>query len=125
MVDGPAQTCGQGTEGASLAVLLLAAGQPLLGLLALAEEQAGRLGEGPLEVGVADLVAAGALLLARRLVGAADQPGVGQGLPHRGEATDVVNLVQEDEGQDLADAGHRAEAMEGLRIIYFSGPRQV
>jgi len=50
-------------------------GAKSLGLLALAQEQASGLGEGPLEVGVADLVAAGALLLAGRLVGAADQPG--------------------------------------------------
>src|SRR5262245_8852407 len=98
VVDGSAQASGQGSQGPRLAVFLLAAGQPLLGLLTLAEEQAGRLREGPFEMGVADLVAAGALLLARRLVGAADQPGVGEELADLGEAADVVDFVGADEG---------------------------
>src|SRR5262245_56554492 len=117
VVDGSAQASGQGSQGPRLAVFLLAAGQPLLGLLVLAEEQAGRLREGPFEVGIADLVAAGALLLAGRVVGATDQPGVGEELADLGEAADVVDLVEEDEGQDLADAGHGAQAVEGLGII--------
>src|SRR5262249_38260824 len=45
VVDGTAQACGQRPQGARLAVLLLAACQPLLGLLALAQEQAGGLAE--------------------------------------------------------------------------------
>src|SRR5262249_11364131 len=69
-----------------LAVLLLPAGQPRLGLRGRPQQQARRLGEGPLQVGVADLVPAGALLLAGRLVGTADQAGVGEELPRGGEA---------------------------------------
>src|SRR5262249_29071654 len=54
VVDGAAQAGGERPEGAGLAVLLLAAGEPALGLLALAEEQAGSFGEGPFAMGVAD-----------------------------------------------------------------------
>src|SRR5262249_54927613 len=84
-----------------------------------------RLGEGPLEVGVADLVAPGALLLAGRLVGATHQPGVREELASGREAADVVDLIKQDEGQDLADAGHRAQALEGLRVVHPGGPAQV
>src|SRR5262249_16790603 len=68
-----------------------------------------------------DLVAAAALPLAGRLVAAADQPGVGEELADRGEAADVVDLVEQDQGQDLADAGHGAQAVEGLRVIDLGG----
>src|SRR5947209_9516281 len=50
VVDGPAQPGGQGAQGPGLAVLLLPPGEPLLGLVARAEEQAGGQGVGPLEV---------------------------------------------------------------------------
>ena len=76
-------------------------------------------------MGVADLVAAGALLLAGRLVAAADQSGVRQKLADLGEAADVMNLVQQDQGQHLADAGHGTQAVKGLRIVHLGGPRKV
>src|SRR5262249_52855644 len=106
-------------------MVLLAAGQPLFGLLALAEKQAGCRGEGPLQVGVADLVAAGALLLAGRLVAAADQPSVGEKRADLGEAANVMNLVQQDQGQNLADAGYGTQAVKGLWVVHFGGPRKV
>src|SRR6516162_1991512 len=124
VIDGTAQASRQRAQGAGLAVLLLAASQPLFGLLTFADEQAGGLGEGPLQVGVADLVAAAALLLAGRLVCAADQPSVGQKLSDFGEAADVVDLVEQDQGQHLADAGHGTQAVKGLRIIHLGGPGQ-
>jgi hypothetical protein len=91
---------GKGRQRPRLAALLPPARQPVLARLALAQEQGRRLGEGPLEVGVADLVPAGALLLAGRLVGAAHQPGVGQELVGGREAADVVYLVEQDQGQE-------------------------
>src|SRR6516162_8225184 len=112
--NGPAQPRGQGSQGAGLAVLLLPPGQPALGLLAFAEQQAGRLGEGPFEMGVADFVAAGALLLPGRFVDTADQPGVRQELANLGEPADVVDLVEQDQGQDRADAGDGTQPGVGL-----------
>jgi hypothetical protein len=125
VVDGPAQACGEGAQGPRLAAFLLPACQPALGRLAGAQEQGGRLGEGPLEVGVADLVPSGAFLLAGRLVGAAHQPGVGQELAGGAEAADVVDLVEQDQGQDGADAGDRAQPLVGLRVVHLGRPRQV
>src|SRR5438105_13512927 len=65
----PRRQDGQRLAFAALGRLLLL---PLLGPLTRAQQQARRLGEGPTQMGVADLLAARAQLLARRLVGAAD-----------------------------------------------------
>ena len=60
-------------------------------------------------MGVADLVAARAQLLARRLVPATHQAGVGQEFADIGKTTYVVNLVQERQAENLADAADRLE----------------
>src|SRR5262249_48252735 len=77
------------------------------------------------QVGVADLVATGALLLASRLVGAADQPGVREELSLGGEAADVVDLVKQNQPQHLADPGCGAQPREGLGGVHLGGARQV
>src|SRR4051812_14951945 len=87
VVDGPAQPRRQDRQRLGLAALRLLLLLPLLATLTAPQEQAGRLAEGPAQVGVADLLAARALLLARRLVGAAHQPGVRQ------ELADVVEAL--------------------------------
>src|SRR5262245_46055017 len=84
VVDGPPQPRRQDRQRLGLAALRLLLVLPLLGPLAAAQEQAGGLAEGPAQVGVADLLAPRADLLAGRLVGAAHQPGVRQ------ELADVV-----------------------------------
>ena len=70
VVDGPAQPGGQDAERLLLAVLLLTPLLPGLDFRAAADEQADRFGEGPLEMGVADLLAAVAQGFAGRLVDA-------------------------------------------------------
>ena len=67
-VDGPAQLGGQDAERLLLAVFLRAALLPGFDLRAAADKQAHGFREGPLEMGVADLVAAVAQGLAGRLV---------------------------------------------------------
>jgi hypothetical protein len=81
------------------------AGEPGLGVGVAAQEECGGFGEGPLEVSVADLSPAGAGALACGDLGAADEAGVGGEVLDGGEAGDVVDLVEDDEGEDLADAG--------------------
>src|SRR5215831_10738628 len=76
LIDGPTQPCGQDAQGLGLAVFLLLPRQEALGLVALARQEAGGLGEGPLQMGVADLGSAAALDLARRCLQRPDQPGV-------------------------------------------------
>src|SRR5882724_2227549 len=78
VVDRPGQPRRQDGQSLALAAFLLLLLLERLGPLAAAEEQARRLGEGPAQVGVADLVAAGAEHLARRLVSATHQPAVRQ-----------------------------------------------
>src|SRR5262249_399912 len=93
VVDGPPQPGRQDGQGLPLAV---PPGLPLLpapGPVAATQEQAGGLAQGPAQGGVADLPPAGAEHLAVRLVGAADQAGVGEERPDAGEALDVVDLV--------------------------------
>src|SRR5262249_24433755 len=120
--DGPGQPRRQ--DGQRLALTALA-GLPLLpapGPLPAAQKQTRRLAEGPAQLAVADLLAAGTFDLAGRLVVATHQAGVGQQLPGAGEPADVVDLVKQDEGEDLADAGDGLQPVEGLHFICFSGP---
>jgi hypothetical protein len=37
------------------------------------------------------------------------------------EAVDVVDLIENDQGQDLADARHRAQPHQGFAIMLFGG----
>ena len=60
-------------------------------------------------MGVADLLRARPLLLAGALVSTAHQARVGQEVPRLREPGDGVDLVQEGESQDRADARHGAE----------------
>jgi hypothetical protein len=81
---------GEDGERFSLSVLAL---QPLLVLHSLgigAKEEDGGLGEGPLEVGVADLSPGPAGPFSGRLVGARDEAGVGAEVLDPLEAVDGV-----------------------------------
>src|SRR5262249_6137641 len=116
---GPAQPCRQHGQRLALAALLRLPVLPAFAALALPQEQAGRLPEGPAQVAVADLLAACAFDLASRLVVATHQPRIRQELPGAAESTDVVDLIKQGEGEDLADAGDGLQAVEGLHVIYF------
>ena len=74
---------------------------------------------------VADLLARGAVALAGGLLGALDQPGVGGEVLDAGEAVDVVDLVEDDEGEDLADAVDGAQEMEGVGIVVLGALRRM
>jgi len=76
-------------------------------------------------MGVADLLAAGAQLLARRLMGATHQPGVRQELPDALEAIDLVHFIQEHQRQDRPDAGNGPQPMIRLHVVHLGGSRQV
>ena len=66
---------------------------------------------------VADLLAARPLHLAGTLVLAAHQPAYDRKLPGLGEAGDVVDLVEQDQPQDRADAGDGPQQAEGDRVV--------
>src|SRR5271155_276234 len=82
---------------------------------------------------VANLLAAAAQLLAARLVGAAHQARIAEEVANLGKAADVVDLVKQHQGQNLADAGHGTQRWKVLtsstlavRVRYSStSPRSV
>lgn len=76
-----------------------------------------RFGECPLQMRVADLVAAATVALAGRRVLAADQAGVREELSDAAKATDVTDLVHEDHRQCRADAWNAAQPIIGLRVV--------
>src|SRR5262249_43587777 len=118
VVDCPPQPRRQDRQRLALAALRRLLLLPLLGALTGAQEQARRLGEGPAQVGVADLLATGAQLFAARFMGATHQPGVRQKLPGRVEAPDGMRLVEQDQRQHLADPGNAPQPVEGLHVVH-------
>ena len=108
-----------------LAVLLGQAGHVSLGDGIPAQAEDGGLGERPLQMGVADLRTCVPVVLAVGLLGAFHQPAVGHELLHPREAVDIVDLVEEHQGQDLADPRHRAQPVIGVDVMHLGGLSQV
>ena len=75
------------------------------------------LGECPLEVVVSDLGVLGAELFASRLSGAFDEAAVGDKILDPGEASDVVDFVEEDEAEDLAHPWDTPEQVPAVDIV--------
>ena len=105
----------------SLSVLALELFEQALTFGVFSKEQDGGLGEGPLEMGVADLPPARAETLAGGFPGALDEAGVGGEVLDRGEAVDVVDLVEDRQGEDLADAGQGLEMEEAAGVVLLDG----
>lgn len=55
----------------------------------------------------------------------AHQSGLRQKVADFRETADVVDLVEQHQGQHLADAGHGLEPVVGLHVIDLGGARQV
>src|SRR5260370_31873729 len=104
VVDGPRQLGGEDAQRLGRPALLLLLLLPAPGPFALPQKQTRRLRESPTQVRVADLLAAGALRLAGRDVGAAHQAGVAEDAADVGKAADLVAFGAHHQGQDLTDA---------------------
>lgn len=100
-------------------MLGLQASQQLLTFRVVAPEQDSRFREGPLKVNIADLFAGEPIVFPSRLATALHQATIGDKLLHTGETRDVMNLIKNRQGQDLADAWDRAEQVEGVVILLF------
>jgi len=116
-VGGAAELGGQDREGLALAVLATQSVDERVGRRIPLEEADGGLAEGPLEMGVADLGATGARALAGARVLALDETGVGGELLNAGKAPDGVDLVEDREAEDLADAGDRLKEPERVGVV--------
>jgi len=83
------------------------------------EEEHGGFGEGPFEMGVADLLAAVTLSLPGGFFGALDQPGIGSEVLNPGEAVDLVDFIEHDHGEDWPDAMDRSEKHQRVGVMMF------
>jgi len=112
-----AEAGGQDAERLALAMLGADALEQTLASRVLLEEADCDLAEGPLEMGVADLVSRRSEHLAGRGLLALHQPGIGEEVLDPGKALDVVELVEERESEDGADTGDRLEELERVGIL--------
>jgi len=73
--------------------------------------------EGPLQVGIADLLSRVVVPFSRRLLGTLDQPTVGDEVLDSRKASDVVDLVKDDQSEDLTDVDDHigAVGLDGLQ----------
>lgn len=111
---------GQNRDGLALAVLAGHLRHIALGALAFTHEKHGRFGECPLQVRVADAACRETIALSGRLLGARHQPGVGAERLDTGKTGDVLDLIEDHQGQDGADTGHRLQPILGSGIIALS-----
>ena len=66
---------------------------------------------------VTDLFAGTAVAFTSRFPGAFDQPGIGDKVLDCGEALDVVDLVEHDQGQNPTDAVHGTKPVKSIDIM--------
>jgi hypothetical protein len=111
VIHGAGQFMGQDGQGFPLPMFFHQAGEAFLTRRVVAEKQDGGFGEGPFEVGIANLLAGGAVALAGGFLGTLDEPAVGDELLDPWEAVDIVDLLQQHERQDLADPGMERKRM--------------
>jgi hypothetical protein len=95
-------------------MLAFDAGEQRLAFGALGQEQHGGFREGPLQIGIADLGAAAAHDLAGRALLALHQPAVGGELLDAREASNVVDLIQDRQRQDVANPRQRPQQLEAV-----------
>jgi hypothetical protein len=70
---------------------------------------------------LANVVAGGPGACASRFSGTLDETTVGGKILHTREALDIMNLVEQHEAEDLADAGHRLQQIQGLGVMMLGG----
>src|SRR5262249_18102985 len=93
--------------------------QQFLSFRVVAQKQDRGFRESPLEVNVANLFAGESIVLPGGLTAALHQTAIGDKLLNPREATDVMNLVKNRQGQDLTDARNRTQQVEGVVILLF------
>ena len=104
-IDRPTQFVGENRQGLALTMAGSELRQVVLGWLVVPERGHRGFRERPLEMGVADLLAAGAVPFAIRFLGTLDQAAVGDELLEPGGAGALLDFVQQRPGQDFADTG--------------------
>ena len=72
-------------------------------------------------MGVADFTAGDARAFAGRFPGTLDETTVRGKILYPRKARDIVNFLEEYEAEDLADAGHRLEQIQGMGVMVLGG----
>jgi hypothetical protein len=88
----------------------------LLARRVVTEEPDGGFGAGPRAVGMADLLAGGAVACAGGGVGARDEAARGDQVRHPWDTADGLDLLQPHAREDVADAWDRAQPVAGLGL---------
>jgi len=112
-------------ERCGFAVFVFQCGKICFPRLTLADEQHSGFGQRPAQMHGANLFARGAQFFATGFFGAFHQPTIGDKILHAGKARAVLNLIENDQGKDLADARDGLEPGERLAIIGFGTARKI
>jgi hypothetical protein len=97
------------------------ASEGLLARRMVAQAQDGGFGERPRAVGMAELRARSAIAVASRCFRTRDEAAIGHARLEPGEAVDIVERIEPHQGQDRADPGDGAQAVEELCLMRFGG----
>ena len=124
-VDGAAELLGKDGQRLGLAVLVHESLMEFLAVGIGSQEQACGLAEGPAKMDVADFAARSAIAFAGRLLGAFDQSGIGEEVADLLEARNSVDFIEYDESEDLADAWHGVQQVQGIRVVRLGAAHDV
>jgi hypothetical protein len=117
VVDGPSKLGRQDAQGFPFTVFLFKFCKVLLADDIPSQEQRGRFRESPLEVDVTHLAAGRPLRLTVRLVNPLHQSSVRDEVLDPREASDVVDLVEQGQGEDLANPWNRSQKEEAGVVV--------
>jgi len=116
-VDGPADPGCEDAHGLSPTVLLLKSLKELLASGVPAKVEGRSLGEGPLEVGIPHFAAGRLFPLAVGFPTSRDKARVGEEIADLRKAANVLNLVDERQAKDSADAVDRLEELKAGSVV--------
>jgi hypothetical protein len=125
VIDGARQFRGQTRERLAFAVVFRASGEIRLASRVIPPEEDRGFREGPLERGLANFGAGGPVAFAGRFFGPFAHAAVGDNILDAGQTRAVMELLQQDEAQEFANAGHRVAQIDRLGIGPFGGVANV
>jgi hypothetical protein len=117
IVDRPGELMSQDRQRFPLTVFVLSAGQRLVARRIVPQEEDGRFRKGPFEIRIADLRAGSAIPLPRRFLGAFNHAARGHKILDPREAGAIMDLVEQYQTQNLANAGDGLESVQGLSVV--------
>jgi len=110
---------GQHGQGLSFPVFAFELGKEFFAFRISSEEEAGGFGEGPFEMGVSDLFPGGSVFFPCGFLDGLDQSAIGGELLDASKSGDIVDLIEDDEGQDFPDTRNGPQTIVGIDIVFF------